>query len=164
MLLSIFEKPRYTPTGISIKKEEITIDQKGIKTESLASTLVNYLLNLKEVLSNVKQDVYKLPETYRESLLTTINKLDEVLESPQVPTPAKKGIIAIREHLKEALIKIFAAKEKEAEPYVTRALEIALPVAELLRLETEFGGVLALEDLLEVDKINGYPVYTIKRR
>jgi len=98
------------------------------------------------------------------SLTEMINKLDKI-EEEAFPLSLKKGIIAIREHLKEAVIKTLAEQKNEAEQHVERALALALPVREILRLKEEFDEeIIGLEDLEEVDRINGHPVYSFRRK
>ncbi len=99
------------------------------------------------------------------SLTKLIEDIDEFISLYKLPKPVKNGAIAVREHLKEVLVKMMEGKFREAEMHINRALELALPVEALIRLKEKYDlELISLEDLEEVDRLHGRPVYTLSKK
>ncbi|MBS7625656.1 hypothetical protein KEJ51_01235 [Candidatus Bathyarchaeota archaeon] len=125
-------------------------------------TLTDYLQELRRALSE-RRPITSLRVDFK-SMVDTVDRLDEMLSSPSLSKLEREGITLIREYIKEASMKSYSGRGEEAVPYVDRALEAALTLNNLNLLKE--GGVALIhpDELVEMDRVGGRPVYSIKRR
>ena len=124
--------------------------------------LVSYLRGLKETLGE-RRTLTSLRSRFG-SMVDTIRKLDEMASSPNLSRLERDGITLVREYLKEASLKSYLGDRREAMPYVDRSLEVALTLERLSKLKGKGVTPIHPDELVEVDRIDGRPVYSVKRR
>ena len=97
-------------------------------------------------------------------MVDTIRKLDEMASSPNLSRLEREGVTLVREYLKEASLKSYLGERREAMPYVDRSLEVALILKGLGELKEKGVTLIHPDELVEVDRIDGRPVYSVRRR
>lgn len=123
---------------------------------------MSYLRELKETLSE-RRTLTSLRSRFG-SMVDTIRKLDEMASSPNLSRLEREGVTLVREYLKEASLKSYLGERREAMPYVDRSLEVALILKGLGELKEKGVTLIHPDELVEVDRIDGRPVYSVRRR